>query len=113
MFELLCYVWALHPNMAHFTKKNSAKKMVNFKILKIPLVGFFLDPKYIIILNFRQLHAKPAEEMSGNHSVHRRTDGRTDTVNPIYPPTNYVIKIKPQKSHFVYSCKGICEETHN
>ena len=46
--------------------------MVNFKILKIPYVDFFLDPIYIITLNFRQIGGKTAEEMSGNHSVHRR-----------------------------------------
>ena len=54
--------------------------MVNFKILKIPFVGFFLDPKNITSLNFRQIGAKTAEEMSGNYSVHRRRRrrGRTD-----------------------------------
>ena len=52
--------------------------MVKLKILKIPLVGFFLDPEDIIILNFRQTGAKIAEEMSGNHSVYRRRGRRTD-----------------------------------
>ena len=62
--------------------------------MKIPFVGFFLGPIYIISLNFRQIGAKTAEEMSGNHSIYDADvdddDGRTDTVNPIYPPTNYV-----------------------
>ena len=46
--------------------------MVNFKILKIPFMGFFLDPKDITILNFRQIGAKTAEKMSENHSIHTR-----------------------------------------
>ena len=49
--------------------------MVNFKIFQIPFVAVFLNPKDITILNFKQIGAKTAEEMSGNHSVHRRHNG--------------------------------------
>ena len=68
--------------------------MVNFKILEIPFVSFFLDPKDITIVNFRLIGAKTAEEMSRNHSVHRRRHrrrGRTDGHGESnIPPTNYV-----------------------
>ena len=69
------------------TVSKNSLKIVDFKILKIPFVCFFLYPKDIFILNFRPISEKTAEEMSGNHSVHRRgrrrrrrrrTDGRTD-----------------------------------
>ena len=64
----------------HILLSKNSLKIVNFKILKIPFVCFFLYPKDIFILNFRQIGEKTAEEMSGNHSVHGRTtdDGRTD-----------------------------------
>ena len=60
--------------------------MVDFKIFKIPFVGFFLGPKYIIILNFRQIGEKTAEKMSGNHSVHRRRRRRGRTGRIQYTP---------------------------
>ena len=32
----------------------------------------------------------PKETCSGNHVVYRQTDGWTDKVNPVYPPSNFV-----------------------
>ena len=57
-------------------------------------IGFCLWPPSTCIWNFKLKFQSKLDLCSGNHVVYRQTDGqtdrRTDKVNPVYPPSNYV-----------------------
>ena len=57
-------------------------------------IGFCLWPPSTCIWNLKLKFQSKLDLCSGNHVVYRqtdgRTDGRTDKVNPVYPPSNFV-----------------------
>ena len=57
-------------------------------------IGFCLWPPSTCIWNLKLKFQGKLDLCSGNHVVYRqkdgRTDGRTDKVNPVYPPSNFV-----------------------
>ena len=57
-------------------------------------IGFCLWPLSTCIWNLKLKFQSKLDLCSGNHVVYRqtdrRTDGRTDKVNPVYPPSNFV-----------------------
>ena len=57
-------------------------------------IGFCLWPPSTCIWNLKLKFESKLELCSGNHVVYRQTDGqtdrRTDKVNPVYPPSNFV-----------------------
>ena len=57
-------------------------------------VGFYLWPPSTCIWNLKLKFQSKLDLCSGNHVVYRQTDGRTDRrtdkVNPIYTPSNFV-----------------------
>ena len=57
-------------------------------------IGFCLWPPLTCIWNLKLKFQSKLDLCSGNHVVYRqtdgRTDGRTDKVNPVYPPSNFV-----------------------
>ena len=56
--------------------------------------GFCLWPPSTCIWNLKLKFQRKLDLCSGNHVVYRQTDGRTDIrtdkVNPVYPPSNFV-----------------------
>ena len=57
-------------------------------------IGFCLWPPSTCMWNVKLKFQSKLDLCSGNHAVYRqtdgRTDGRTDKVNPVYPPSNFV-----------------------
>ena len=57
-------------------------------------IGFCLWPPSTCIWNLKLKFQSKLDTCPGNHVVYRqtdrRTDGRTDKVNPVYPPSNFV-----------------------
>ena len=53
-------------------------------------IGFCLWPPSTCIWNLKLKFQSKLDLCSGNHVVYRQTDRRTDKVNPIYPPSNFV-----------------------
>ena len=57
-------------------------------------IGFCLWPPSTCIWNLKLKFQSKLDLCSGNHVVYRQTDGqtdrRTDKVNPVYPPSNFV-----------------------
>ena len=57
-------------------------------------IGFCLWPPSTCIWNLKLKFHRKLDLCSGNHVVYRqmdgRTDGWTDKVNPVYPPSNFV-----------------------
>ena len=57
-------------------------------------IGFCLWPSSTCIWNLKLKSQSKLDLCSWNHVVYRqtdrRTDGRTDKVNPVYPPSNFV-----------------------
>ena len=57
-------------------------------------IGFCLWPPSTCIWNLKLKFKSKLDLCSGNHVVYRQTDGqtdrRTDKVNPVYPPSNFV-----------------------
>ena len=53
-------------------------------------IGFCLWPPSTCIWNLKLKFHRKLDLCSGNHVVYRQTDGRTDKVNPVYPPSNFV-----------------------
>ena len=57
-------------------------------------IGFCLWPPSTCIWNLKSKFQSKLDLCSGNHVVYRQTDGRTDgqtdKVNPVYPPSNFV-----------------------
>ena len=55
-------------------------------------IGFCLCPPSTCIWNLKLKYQRKLDLCSGNHVVYRQTDGwtdgRTDKVNPVYPPSN-------------------------
>ena len=49
-------------------------------------IGFCLWPPSTCIWNLKLKFQRKLDLCSGNHVVYRQTDGRTDKVNPVYPP---------------------------
>ena len=60
-------------------------------------IGFCLWPPSTCIWNLKLKFQSKLELCSGNHVVYRQTDGqtdrRTDKVNPVYPPSNFVGRV--------------------
>ena len=57
-------------------------------------IGFCLWPPSTCIWSLKLKFQSKLDLCSGNHVVYRqtdrRTDGQTDKVNPVYPPSNFV-----------------------
>ena len=53
-------------------------------------IGFCLWPPSTCIWNLKLKFQSKLDLCSGNHVVYRQTDRRTDKVNPVYPPSNFV-----------------------
>ena len=53
-------------------------------------IGFCLWPPSTCIWNLKLKFQSKLELCSGNHVVYRQTNGQTDKVNPVYPPSNFV-----------------------
>ena len=53
-------------------------------------IGFCLWPPSTCIWNLKLKFQSKLDLCSGNHVVYRQTDGQTDKVNPVYPPSNFV-----------------------
>ena len=53
-------------------------------------IGFCLWPPSTCIWNLKLKFQSKLDLCSGNHAVYRQTDGQTDKVNPVYPPSNFV-----------------------
>ena len=53
-------------------------------------IGFCLWPPSTCIWNLKLKFQSKLDLCSGNHVVYRQTDGQTDEVNPVYPPSNFV-----------------------
>ena len=49
-------------------------------------IGFCLWPPSTCTWNLKLKFQSKLDLCSGNHVVYRQTDGRTDKVNPVYPP---------------------------
>ena len=61
-----------------------------WKVRRWKSIGFCLWPPSTCIWNLKLKFQRKLELCSGNHVVYRQTDGRTDKVNPVYPPSNFV-----------------------
>ena len=53
-------------------------------------IDFCPWPPSTCIWNLKLKFQSKLDLCSGNHVVYRRTDGRADKVNPVYPPSNFV-----------------------
>ena len=53
-------------------------------------IGFCLWPPSTCIWSLKLKFQSKLDLCSGNHVVYRQTDGQTDKVNPVYPPSNFV-----------------------
>ena len=53
-------------------------------------LGFCLWPPSTCIWSLKLKFQSKLDLCSGNHVVYRQTDGQTDKVNPVYPPSNFV-----------------------
>ena len=67
-------------------------------------IGFCLWPPSTCIWNLKLKFQSKLDLCSGNHVVYRqkdrRTDGRTDKVNPVYPPSNFVGQGYKKRKHY-------------
>ena len=71
-------------------KSNMAARRLFWKWHRWKSIGFCLWPPSTCIWNLKLKFQSKLDLCSGNHVVYRRTDGRTDKVNPVYPPSNFV-----------------------
>ena len=78
-------------------------------------IGFCLWPPSTCIWNLKLKFQSKLDLCSGNHVVYRqtdgRTDGRTDKVNPVYPPSNFVGRGYNKTTHFWWwftKCEYMC-----
>ena len=69
-------------------KSNMAARRPFWKWRRWKSIGFCLWPPSTCIWNFKLKFQSKPDLCSGNHVVYRQTDGRTDKVNPVYPPPN-------------------------
>ena len=61
-----------------------------WKLHRWKSIGFCLWPPSTCIWNLKLKFQSKLDLCSGNHVVYRQTDRRTDKVNPVYPPSNFV-----------------------
>ena len=75
-------------------KSNMAARRPFWKWHRWKSIGFCLWPPSTCIWNLKLKFQSKLDLCSGNHVVYRqmdrRTNGRTDKVNPVYPPSNFV-----------------------
>ena len=65
---------------------NMAARRPFWKWRRWKSIGFCLWPPSTCIWNLKLKFQSKLDLCSGNHVVYRQTDGRTDKVNPVYPP---------------------------
>ena len=71
-------------------KSNMATRRPFWKWHRWKSIGFCLWPPSTCIWNLKLKFQSKLDLCSGNHVVYRQTDRRTDKVNPVYPPSNFV-----------------------
>ena len=71
-------------------KSNMAARRPFWKWHRWKSIGFCLWPPSTCIWNLKLKFQSKLDLCSGNHVVYRQTDGQTDKVNPVYPPSNFV-----------------------
>ena len=71
-------------------KSNMAARRPFWKWRSWKSIGFCLWPLSTCIWNFKLKFQSKLDLCSGNHVIYRRTGGRTDKVNPVHPPSNFV-----------------------
>ena len=90
------------------TKKNNnmAARRPFWKWRHWKSIGFCLWPPSTCIWNLKLKFQSKLDLCSGNHVVYRqtdrRTDGRTDKVNPVYPPSKFVKYNKPCDNPLIF-----------
>ena len=71
-------------------KSNMVARRPFWKWHRWKSIGFCLWPPSTCIWNLKLKFQSKLDLCFGNHVVYRQTDKRTDKVNPVYPPSNFV-----------------------
>ena len=92
--QVLCR-WSLKLIFKAKVKLESGNQKIQYgrpaAILKVTSLKINrLLPMATINMHMKLKFQSKLDLCSGNHVVYRQTDGQTDKVNPVYPPSNFV-----------------------
>ena len=85
--------------MSHIGSQVKRRQSQSYKFKELAKISIFWNQHYtrhtfwsclIRCANMKSIRWVLLKIQSGHDSVHRRTDGQTDKVKPVYPPFNFV-----------------------